>query len=110
MLQHIRERVYYAPGGVNIGVIKSETQTAIMIDTGLNDGAARKVVRELEDEGRTVTTILTTHGHADHFGGNAFVVRRTGARVWAPTWDETVLRYPMFQSLCLYAGADPRIP
>lgn len=107
MLQQLGDRVFYAPGGVNIGVLLSGDDGAIMIDTGLNDSAARKVVREIEAMGRQVRAIITTHGHADHFGGNAWVVRRTGARVWAPIWDETVLRHPLFQPLCLYAGADP---
>jgi glyoxylase-like metal-dependent hydrolase (beta-lactamase superfamily II) len=107
MLEQLSERVCYAPGGVNIGVIFTPNDGAIMVDTGLNDSAARKVVRDLERRGRRVLAIMTTHGHADHFGGNAFVVRRTGAQVYAPAWDETVLRYPLFQPLVLFAGADP---
>jgi glyoxylase-like metal-dependent hydrolase (beta-lactamase superfamily II) len=107
MLQTLTDRVLYAPGGVNIGVVLDDADGAIMIDTGLNDTAARKVLRDVAALGRHVTSIVTTHGHADHFGGNAFVVRRTGATVFAPEWDEAVLRYPLFQPLCLYAGADP---
>jgi len=107
MLERLTDRVSFAPGGVNIGVIWDDADGAIMVDTGLNDSAARKVLRAVEAAGRRVVAIVTTHGHADHFGGNAFVVKRTGARVFAPAWDETVLRYPMFQPLCLYAGADP---
>lgn len=107
MLQPLTERVSYAPGGVNIGVVLDDSDGAIMIDTGLNDSAARKALRAMDAMGRRVTSIVTTHGHADHFGGNAFVVKRTGAAVFAPEWDETVLRYPLFQPLCLYAGADP---
>jgi glyoxylase-like metal-dependent hydrolase (beta-lactamase superfamily II) len=107
VLEQLSERVFLAPGGVNIGVILSPDDGAILVDTGLNDTAARKVLRELNALGRDVRAIVTTHGHADHFGGNAFVVKRTGARVWAPAWDETVLRYPLFQPLCLFAGADP---
>jgi glyoxylase-like metal-dependent hydrolase (beta-lactamase superfamily II) len=107
VLERLTDRVWYAPGGVNIGVILADDQRAIMIDTGLNDSAARKVLRRVDEFGYRVGTIVTTHGHADHFGGNAFVVKRTGARVYAPAWDETVLRYPMFQPLCLFAGADP---
>jgi glyoxylase-like metal-dependent hydrolase (beta-lactamase superfamily II) len=107
LIEQIRDRAHVAPGGVNIGVIKTEDGKAILIDTGLNDTAARKVLRELNAEDRQVTAIVTTHGHADHFGGNAFVVKRTGAKVYAPSWDETILRYPLFQPLCLFAGADP---
>ena len=107
MLLELTERVSYAPGGVNIGVIIASENRAILIDTGLNDTAVRKVLRVLDGTGRTVTDVITTHGHADHFGGNAFTVKRTGARVHAPRWDECVLRYPLFQPLSLYAGADP---
>ena len=107
MLEQLSDRIYVAPGGVNIGVILAPDSGSILIDTGLNDTAARKVLRRLADMDRRVSAIVTTHGHADHFGGNAFVVKRTGAEVWAPAWDETVLRYPLFQPLVLFAGADP---
>lgn len=107
MLQQLSERAFVAPGGVNIGVILAPDDGAIMVDTGLNDSAARKVLRDVQQLGRRVVAIVTTHGHADHFGGNAFVVKRTGAQVYAPAWDETVLRYPLFQPLVLFAGADP---
>jgi glyoxylase-like metal-dependent hydrolase (beta-lactamase superfamily II) len=107
MLQQLSERVFVAPGGVNIGVIYTPDDGALMVDTGLNDSAARKVLRELDAGRRKLVAIVTTHGHADHFGGNAFVVKRTGAPVYAPAWDETVLRYPLFQPLTLFAGADP---
>jgi glyoxylase-like metal-dependent hydrolase (beta-lactamase superfamily II) len=107
MLVELTERVSYAPGGVNIGVILASDDRAVLVDTGLNDTSVRKVLRELDAAGRTVTDIVTTHGHADHFGGNAFAVKRTGARVHAPRWDETILRYPLFQPLSLFAGADP---
>src|SRR5205823_3452243 len=58
-------------------------------------------------DGRSVSAIVTTHAHADHFGGNAFVVKRTGARVYAPAWDEAIMRYPLMQSASLFGGADP---
>ncbi|MFT4041410.1 MAG: MBL fold metallo-hydrolase, partial [Thermomicrobiales bacterium] len=60
-----------------------------------------------EELGGEVVAILTTHGHADHFGGNATVVKRTGAAVHAPAFDEAVLKYPLLQPALLYGGADP---
>ncbi|RIK42153.1 MAG: MBL fold metallo-hydrolase, partial [Chloroflexi bacterium] len=107
LIEWLTERVGYAPGGVNIGVVRTGDDGAILIDSGLNDSAVRKVLRALEQEGRQVRAIVTTHGHADHFGGNAFVVKRSGARVYAPAWDEATLRYPLLQPVNLFAGADP---
>ncbi|MFW6075197.1 MAG: MBL fold metallo-hydrolase, partial [Chloroflexota bacterium] len=107
MLEQLSDRVFLAPGAVNIGVIKGANDSAILVDSGLNDTSARKVLRWIDQMGLRVEAIVTTHGHADHFGGNSFVVRRTGAEVWAPRWDEAVLRYPLFQSICLFGGADP---
>ena len=107
MIEHLNGRAYVAPGGVNIGVLKAADGKTVLIDTGLNDTAARKVLRALQEEDRTVTAIITTHGHADHFGGNSFVVKRTGATVHAPLMDEAILRYPILQPITLFAGADP---
>jgi glyoxylase-like metal-dependent hydrolase (beta-lactamase superfamily II) len=104
----LTDRVGFMPGGVNIGVIRIDDEHAMLVDTGLNETNAKKALRTVrEDLDSTVVAVLTTHAHADHFGGNATVVKRTGARVFAPEIDEAILRYPILQSVCLFAGADP---
>ena len=65
MLEQISERIYVAPGGVNVGVIFASDGRAILIDSGLNDTTARKVIRWLADIDRSISAIVTTHGHAD---------------------------------------------
>jgi glyoxylase-like metal-dependent hydrolase (beta-lactamase superfamily II) len=108
MYQELSERVGVVIGGTNVGIIRAGDGRVILIDTGLNDTTARKVLRVVRDElGSDVAAILTTHGHADHFGANAFVVKRTAAKVYAPDLDEIVLRFPLMQSILLYGGADP---
>ncbi len=104
----LSERAGYIPGGVNVGVILGEAGSVAMIDTGLNETNAKKVLKAIAtDLGQEVTAILTTHAHADHFGGNATVVKRTGAAVWAPPVDEAIIRNPILQPSLLFAGADP---
>lgn len=108
MYQELADKVGLVPGGVNIGVIRTGPAEAVLIDTGLNDSAAKKALRAVREELHAeVTGIITTHAHADHFGGNATIVKRTGARVLAPPFDEAVLRYPMLQPIFLFGGADP---
>ena len=107
-LVQLGERVWALPGGVNIGVVRGEGGRLLLIDTGLNETAGKKVLKAAREElGGGVAAILTTHGHADHFGANAAVVKRSGARVLAPRLDEAVLRYPQLQPAMLYGGADP---
>ncbi len=107
MLVELGDRVSVLPGGVNIGVLRGDDHRCVLIDAGLNETSAKKALKALRQAGGEVVAILTTHAHADHFGGNAAVVKRTGARVYAPAFDEAVLRYPLLQPMTLFAGADP---
>lgn len=101
-------RVYVLPGGSNIGVVISDDGRAVMIDSGLNDTPARKALRFVREElGTELRAIINTHAHADHFGGNSWLVKRTDAEVHAPDIDEVTLRHPLLQPIMLYGGADP---
>lgn len=101
-------RVAMVPGGVNVGVLRGDGGRCVLVDTGLHETSAKRVLKAVREElGGEVVAILTTHAHADHFGGNATVVKRTGARVYAPAFDEAILRYPLLQPALLFAGADP---
>lgn len=108
MAEQLTNRVYVLPGGTNIGVVIADDGRAVLIDSGLNDTPARKVLRFVRDDlGTEISAIINTHGHADHFGGNAFLVKRTEAEVYAPDIDEMTLRHPLMQPIMLYGGADP---
>lgn len=104
----LADRAWVIPGGVNIGVLANDDGQIVLVDTGLNESSAKKVLKVVRDElDGEVVAVLTTHAHADHFGGNATVVKRTGAFVHAPKFDEAFLRYPLLQPASLFGGADP---
>lgn len=104
----LSSRTAMIPGGVNIGVLRGDSGRCVLIDTGLNETSAKKAIKAVREELHgDIVAILTTHAHADHFGGNVTVVKRTGAKVYAPAFDEAVLRYPLLQPALLFAGADP---
>lgn len=108
ILVPLADRVWVIPGGVNIGVLANDDGQIVLVDTGLNESNAKKALKVVRAElGGDVVAVLTTHAHADHFGGNATVVKRTGAEVHAPAFDEAYLRYPLLQPASLFGGADP---
>jgi glyoxylase-like metal-dependent hydrolase (beta-lactamase superfamily II) len=104
----LADGIWVIPGGVNIGVLAAGDGWLVLVDTGLNETNAKKALKVIREElGGEIAAILTTHAHADHFGGNATVVKRTGAAVHAPAFDEAFLRYPLLQPASLFGGADP---
>jgi glyoxylase-like metal-dependent hydrolase (beta-lactamase superfamily II) len=108
MFVSLSERVGYVPGGTNVGIIRNDDRHVSIIDSGLNDTTARKVLRVVRDELQSeIVAILNTHGHADHFGANAFVHKRTDCEVWAPEIESTIIQYPILQPSLLFGGADP---
>ncbi|MEJ7762823.1 MAG: MBL fold metallo-hydrolase [Thermomicrobiales bacterium] len=109
-MERITDRVGYVPGGVNVGVIRLDDGSALMVDTGGNESNGLRALKTIRTGGLEVAGILTTHAHADHFGGNAAVVGRTGAAVWAPDIDEAIVRHPELLPTLLFGGAAPPAP
>ncbi len=105
-LIHIKDRVSYITNFTNIGVIRGETGL-IIIDTGLEERTGRNILKLLEKEGLKVKTILNSHSHADHCGGNAYIKKMTGARVIAPEIEGNIIEAPILEPAIFYSGADP---
>jgi len=106
-LCHIKDDVHYVPGAVNIGVIAGQDGQAILIDSGIGDHSGRQILQLLASRGLRPVAILNTHGHGDHVGGNAYIVERSGAKVYAPLLDSVILQYPVWGTLFLFGGAEP---
>ncbi len=102
-LEQISENTYYIPGAINIGVIRAGND-AVLIDTGLDREAGRRILRLLEKNNLKVKAIVNTHSHADHFGGNCYIVRRTDAKVYAPEIEAGIIHYPFLEPLYLYSA------
>ncbi|MGD0263766.1 MAG: MBL fold metallo-hydrolase [Candidatus Methylomirabilota bacterium] len=95
---------HYLPGRVNIGVIAGDGQAAL-IDTGLDESAAQKAVQAVEQAGLRLAAVINTHSHADHCGGNAFVVKRTGAPIYAPSVEAALIQHTEFEPFFLFGAA-----
>jgi glyoxylase-like metal-dependent hydrolase (beta-lactamase superfamily II) len=104
VLKKICGNTFYLPGPVNIGVYDHGDGSCTIIDTGIDKDSGRRILRALEGEGLTLVRIINTHAHADHFGGNAFLVRRSKAKVWAPPVEAAIIMYPELEPLYLYSA------
>lgn len=105
-LEYVSEDVAYIPGAVNIGVIIDEGR-ATLVDTGLDRDSGRGIRKLLAERGIEVAAIINTHSHADHFGGNDYLVRNTGATVYAPAVESGIIQNPILEPVYLFHGAAP---
>ncbi|RMF88527.1 MAG: MBL fold metallo-hydrolase [Nitrospinota bacterium] len=104
-LQPIIRNISYVPGPTNVGVIIQGNQ-AILIDSGLDESYGRKLLKLLRARHLELAAIVHTHAHADHYGGDAYLLQHTQATVYAPPLEEAILRYPILEPFYLY-GATP---
>lgn len=101
--------ILYLPGAVNSLVLEDARGGALLVDTGLDESHARKLLRALDAAGLRPTGILNTHSHADHHGGNIHILRRhEGLKVFAPPLEEAVITHPILEPYTLYGARPPR--
>ncbi|HYG58940.1 MAG TPA: MBL fold metallo-hydrolase [Symbiobacteriaceae bacterium] len=106
-LTKLTELVHVYRGGVNFALVEAPGQRLILIDSGLDSSNARKALRPFLESGWTLAAIINTHSHADHIGGNADLVRRTGCKVYAPARERPFILWPELESIGLYGGVNP---
>lgn len=102
-------QVFYFSSAVNSVVVDNGSGGALLIDTGLDDAHARKLLREVEGLGLRPAAILNTHSHADHHGGNAFILKKfPDVPVYAPPLEAAVINFPVLEPLSLFGAMPPR--
>ncbi len=85
------KRIPLGPLWTNSYVIDDGNGTALCFDAG---GDPADVLGWLRNENLKLAAIVLTHGHMDHILGVASLARATGAAVYVPEGDETLLRDP----------------
>lgn len=107
----------------NLGVFLTHTNVGIVAipdpedpsctDIYLLDSGPDKTIAEsiynalcLEFPKFKLKAIIDTHSHADHAGGNAEFIRRTGCKIYATQSEKSSIETPLLQSAVSY-GAYP---
>ena len=105
-LTQLTANTYHLRAGSNAGLLLDGAR-ALLVDTGLDRDAARRILKQLTALHVQLAAIVVTHAHADHFGGAGELKRRTGAPVLAPAFEAAVIENPALEPVYLFAGAQP---
>ncbi len=119
-LNQVGAGVYYIDAGVNLGLVAAQEgsgesssaapdglREALLIDAGMDETVAKRVLRLLGEQGFALRAVAITHAHADHSGGAAYLARATGAKVLASPFERTGLEFPFWEPIYLFGGAFP---
>lgn len=107
-LTELASGVFFLASAVNSLVVENGQGGALIVDTGLDDSHARKLLAALAERGLTPSAILNTHSHADHHGGNTLILRRfPDLPVYAPPLEAAIINYPLLEPLYLFGACPP---
>ena len=108
MLTELAPGVHFFGGAVGSFIVENGAGGALIADTGLDESHARKLLSALAGRGLSPSAILNTHSHADHHGGNAFILRRfPELPVYAPPLEAAIINHPLLEPLYLFGACPP---
>ena len=107
-LIQVGENSYYIQSPAKIGLVKTGENEVCLIDSGNDKDAGKKVKKILDANGWTLKAIYNTHSHADHIGGNRYLVNQTGCRVYAYGIERDFTEHTVLEPSYLYGGNPPK--
>ena len=99
---------YFIESPAKVGLVKVGGNEVVLIDSGSDKDAGRKIRQILDANGWKLRAILNTHSNADHIGGNSYLQKQTGCRIFAPGIECCFTRYPVLEPSFLYGGYPPQ--
>ncbi len=103
-LIQVAPRTYYIQSPAKIGVVETSNGHVVLIDSGNDKEAGRKVRQHLDRQDWTLDAIYNTHSNADHIGGNAYLAKQTGCALYAPGIEAAFTQHPILEPALLYGG------
>lgn len=103
-LTQLSEHVYRIQSPAAIGLVKLNDTEVCLIDSGNDKDAGRKIRKLLDENGWMLKAIYNTHSNADHIGGNQYLQKQTGCKIYAPGIEASFTNDPLLEPSFLYGG------
>ncbi len=109
-LIQLTENISYLPLPTNIGVIarpqKDGSTNLYLIDSGNDAEMAETLLNCLKKtfSRPVIKTVINTHSHADHCGGNNFLRKNTGCAIWASIGEAAIMECPDIETGLIWGG------
>lgn len=107
-LVQVAESSYYIQSPAKIGLVRLNDTDVCLIDSGNDKDAGRKIRQILDANGWHLTAVYNTHSNADHIGGNQYLQKQTGCKIYAPGIECSFTRHPVLEPCFLYGGFPPK--
>ena len=107
-LIQVAKNSYYIQSPAKIGLVKLNENEVCLIDTGNDKDAGKKIKKVLDANGWTLKAIYNTHSNADHIGGNQYLQKQTGCKIYAPGIECDFTNHPILEPAYLYGGCPPK--
>ena len=106
-LSHITGNSYAFEGAVNIGMYHRGNGKCTLIDTGIDDDGGKRIINLLKVEKLEIDSIINTHSHADHIGGNSIIQKRLNCDIYATKIEGAIIENPIIEPLYLFSSTPP---
>ncbi len=107
-LERCGEQSFYLDSPSRIGIYVRKSGEAYLIDSGVDDEAARRAEQVIKDEGWNLKGIINTHAHADHIGGNKYLQKKYGCDIFAADGETHFIKYPAHGAASIFGGNPPK--
>lgn len=106
-LIHVVGNSYMLEGPVNLGVYHRGEGKCTLIDSGLDKNTGKRAMNILKEKNMEIDSIINTHSHADHVGGNAVLQKRLECDIYASKIESAIIENPIIEPLYLFGSAPP---
>ncbi len=90
----------------NVGFYVTAEKKVYIIDTGVNEKSARRILDAVKAQGWNIKAVILTHAHTDHAGGCKYIVETTGVTAYATGAERIFVENPDLEPAVVY-GAFP---